>query len=175
MPKSFLCLYDSGNVKTKEFKPRKYGAGGKELYEFWDFGPEPARHCSYSYHMCYGPYPLSTESSEPGMAVASDLNPWMDAPGENARDFSVFDPNGDRATQMAGNAIVHENAGQNVLFMDNHVYFEKQSTCGVDQDNIYTYWNGSDIRQGAPPVMGSQPADRLDSLLVNDPPLNNSK
>ncbi|MHC4084337.1 MAG: DUF4190 domain-containing protein [Planctomycetota bacterium] len=175
MPKSFICLTESSNVRIKEFKPRKYGAGGKKLYDFWDFGPEPAKHCSYSYHMPYGPHFLSTASSEPGMAVASDLNPWIDAPGENARDFSFFDPNGDRAAWMAGNVIVHESEGQNVLFMDNHVSFETRSFCAFNDDNIYTYWNGSDIRQGAPPTLTSQPADKLDSLLVNDPPIDNSK
>jgi hypothetical protein len=38
-----------------------------------------------------------------------------------------------------GNAGTHQREGQNVLFMDSHVYFENQSFCGVDEDNIYTY------------------------------------
>jgi hypothetical protein len=59
--------------------------------------------------------------------------------------------------------------------MDNHVYFENQSFSGVNQDNIYTYWNGSDIRQGAPPVIGTQPKGPLDSLLVNEPPTRDQK
>jgi prepilin-type processing-associated H-X9-DG protein len=76
---------------------------------------------------------------------------------------------------MAGNSIPHKREGQNVLFMDFHVAFEKRPYCAVKQDNIYTYWNGSDIRQGAPPTLTSRPANKFDSLLVNDPPLNNSK
>ena len=171
-PKSFVCIQDTG---TTEFKPAKYGARRKKLTDFWDFGPEPAKHCSYSYHMCYGPYPLSTASSDPHQAVAADRNPWIDSPFSNAKDFRAFDPKGTRAAQKAGNAIAHKSEGQNVLFMDNHVYFENVSFCGANEDNIYTYWNGSDIRQGAPPVIGSQPADKLDSLLVSEPPLDNSK
>ena len=171
-PEQFVCNKDSG---TTEFKPRKYGARRKKLTDLWDFGPKPAKHCSYSYHMSYGPYSLSTSTSEPGMAVAADRNPWLDSPFATARDFAAFDPNGNRAAYMAGNAIAHKGEGQNVLFMDNHVFFEKYSFCGINDDNIYTYWDGTDIRQGAPPVIGSPPADRLDSLLVNDPPINNSK
>lgn len=171
-PKSFICDKD---IRSTEFKPAKYGVRDKEPEDLWDFGPNPSKHCSYSYHMSYGPYPLSTASSDPGQAVAADRNPWLDPPFATARDFAAFDPNGNRAAYMAGNAIAHKGEGQNVLFMDNHVSFEKQSFCGVNEDNIYTYWDGSDIQQGAPPVIGSQPADKLDSLLVNDPPLNNSK
>ncbi|MHC4641766.1 MAG: zinc ribbon domain-containing protein [Planctomycetota bacterium] len=170
-PKSFCCKDD---IKTKPFKASDYGA---LMYDedAWDFGPNPTKHCSYSYHMPYGPYPLSTSTSEPGVAVAADRNPWIDSPFSNAKDFRTFDPTGIRAAQKAGNAIAHKSEGQNVLFMDNHVYFEKQSFCGVDDDNIYTYWNGSDIQQGAPPTLTSQPADRLDSLLVNDPPKRDQK
>jgi hypothetical protein len=170
-PKSFCCPTDR---KTKQFKASDYGS---LMYdeEAWDFGPEPTKHCSYSYHIPYSPYPLSIATSDPDMAVAADRNPWIDSPFSNAKDFRAFDPTGTRAAQKAGNAIAHKSEGQNVLFMDNHVYFEKQSFCGVNDDNIYTYWNGSDIRQGAPPVIGSQPADKLDSLLVNEPPKADKK
>jgi len=55
------------------------------------------------------------------------------------------------------------------LFLDFHVGQEKRSFCGLNDDNIYTSWNGEDIRRGTPPRLGSKPADRADSLLVNDP------
>jgi prepilin-type processing-associated H-X9-DG protein len=175
-PKSFVCPGDSG---TKEFNPAKYGARDRELIDFWDFGPEPTKHCSYSYHIPYGPYPLTT-SSEPGMAVAADRNPWIPSPFVKAKkDFSKFDPNGTPEEQIYGNAIVHKGDGQNVLFQDGHVSFEKKSFCGVKDDNIYTFWGGSapnwDRRKGVPPQIGSQPASRVDSLLVNDPTVANQK
>jgi hypothetical protein len=53
--------------------------------------------------------------------------------------------------------------------MDTHVDFEKVPFSGVNGDNIYTFWDGEDIQRGARPVVGSQPQDRRDSLLVNDP------
>ena len=164
--KSFIC---KGDVGASEFQPSKYNAGNKELIDLWDFGPEPERHCSYSYHLPYSKYALTT-SSEPGMAVAADRNPWMPRLGEKARDFSKFDPGLTASTeaQKYGNAIAHQGDGQNVLYMDGHVNFEKRSYCGVDYDNIYTYWDGEDKQRGIAPVLGSEPKGRLDSLLVQD-------
>jgi hypothetical protein len=174
-PRDFCCKQD---LKTKPFDVSDY-ISGIDDEDVWDFGPEPTKHYSYSYHMCYGLYPLNTTSSAPGQAVAADRNPWMD-PYTDTTGFKWDDhtKTGGReniARYQKGNSGHHKREGQNVLFMDSHVDFEKASFCGVNDDNIYTYWNGSDIRQGAPPVIGSQPADKLDSLLVNEPPLNNSK
>jgi len=171
-PKQFMCKGDSG---VTEFRPDKYGVRDKCLIDLWDFGPNPSKHCSYTYHMPYGPYALSVESSQPGMAIAADRNPWIDTPAVKARDFSLFKWDGDIEQQKAGNAIAHKGGGQNVLFLDSHVSFEKRPFCGVKDDNIYTYWNGEDIQRGAAPTLGSQPADILDSLLVHDPPLTDRK
>jgi hypothetical protein len=167
MPKQFVCKGDYG---TTEFKPVEYGAGNRDLIDLWDFGPNPPIHCSYSYHTPYGAYPLTT-SSEPGMAVAADRNPWIASPFKKARDFEAFDPDGGRQAERAGNALAHEEDGQNVLFLDSHVGFEKRSTCGINDDNIYTYWDDKNVRRGVPPSLSSEPKDRLDSLLVNDPAL----
>jgi prepilin-type N-terminal cleavage/methylation domain-containing protein len=165
-PKSFVCKGDSG---TTEFKPADDGAGDRELIDLWDFGLEPLKHCSYSYHMPYGLYALTT-SSEPGMAVAADRNPWITSPAAEAKQFpGIFVPEGSREAVNYGNAIAHQEDGQNVLFMDSHVGFEKKSYCGINDDNIYTFWVGGDIRLGGQPLpAASEPADRLDSYLVHD-------
>jgi len=166
-PKSFVCKSDSG---TTEFKPSEYNAGNRELIDLWDFGPEPDRHCSYSYHMPYGLYALTT-SSEPGVAIAADRNPWLKSPAAEGKDaglLSSYNPTGGKEAINIGNAIAHQEDGQNVLFMDSHVSFEKKPFCGVNDDNIYTWWDGGDIRRGGLPVIGvSEPANRLDSLLVH--------
>jgi len=167
-PKQFVCPGDPG---TTEFKLVEYGVRDKDLIDLWDFGPNPSKHCSYSYHMLYGPYALTFALSQRGMAIAADRNPWIDTPAVKAKDFSLFRWDGSTRQQKAGNAFTHKGEGQNVLFMDARVAFEKRSFCGVNDDNIYTYWDGGDIRRGAVPVLGSQPADRLDSLLVHDPPV----
>jgi hypothetical protein len=165
--KRFICTSD---LKTTEFNPRKYGVRDKELQEFWDFGPEPWKHCSYSYHMPYGDYALTT-SSDPELAVAADRNPWILSPAGKVKDFKLFDPDGDRNAVSAGNSPSHQNDWQNVLFVDIHVSTEKTSACGLNDDNIYTSWDGGDIRRGIVPKLGSKPADKMDSLLVNDPPI----
>jgi len=169
-PKSFVCPGDKG---TTEFKPSEDGVRDSELVYLWDFGPKAETHCSYSYHMPYGLYALTT-SSDPGMAVAADRNPWIASPTAEGKYLSLlssYNPNGRRKETNVGNAITHQEDGQNVLFMDTHVGFEKRSFCGINDDNIYTYWNGGDIRRGGLPIPGlSQPEDGLDSFLVHDPP-----
>ena len=172
-PSSFLC---KGDINTAEFIPAKYGVRDKDLIDLWDFGPNPAKHCSYSYHIPYSQYAL-TSSSLPGMAVAADRNPWIDSPAAKAKNFALFKPdtppwNGTLKQAKYGNAVSHQEDGQNVLFIDGHVEFAKRSYCGVDDDNIYTH-----LPQGlGPPQIGetpvpflSQPGHRKDSLLLHDP------
>lgn len=176
-PKSFIC-YDSKEMPEKgvtEFKLRTYSVpdGSAELIDFYDFGPDPTRHVSYAYHMVYGPHRLSL-SCEPGMAVAADRNPWTDSPSAKAKDFSLFKPDmtpfGGSAKQgRYGNTFRHQQRGQQVLFADTHVEFARRPWCGLENDNIYTSWDGDDKVRGKPPKVGSTPAGPTDSLLVNDP------
>jgi hypothetical protein len=164
-PRTFVC---PGDVGTTEFVNSDFVAGFGELINLWDFGPEPSKHCSYAYNMPFSLYALTT-SSEPDMAVAADRNPWMDSPAAAAKQYpGMYNPDGGRGAVKYGNAIAHEEEGQNVLFLDLHVGFEERSFCGIHDDNIYTYWDGGDIRIGATPGLGSEPQDRLDSLLVHD-------
>jgi hypothetical protein len=103
------------------------------------------------------------------MAVAADRNPWQDSPAATGKSFpGSYAPDGGKEAVKYGNAIAHQEDAQNVLFLDIHVGQEKAPFCGINDDNIYTFWDGGDIRIGTPPVIGSAPADRLDSLLVHD-------
>ena len=170
-PKSFICKGDSG---ASEFKPADDNAGNRELIDLWDFGIEPYRHCSYSYHLPFDKYALTT-ASEPGMAVAADRNPFQISPFSAAKLMSGFDPPpATRERIKGGNAVQHQDEGQNVLFLDSHVEFEKSPTCGITDDNIWTYWDGGAIQRGSPPIVGSTPptitgaSRRLDSFLVTD-------
>ncbi len=167
-PKSFVCHGDTG---VTDFTLAEYGVSGRYLIDLWDFGPNPTEHCSYAYHMPFGLYAL-TMSSEPGMAVAADRNPWIESPVAGAKEISLltrYQPGGGKEAVNIGNAIAHREDGQNVLFMDSHVGFEKRPFCAINDDNIYTYWDGGDIRRGGLPIPGaSEPRDRLDSFLVHD-------
>jgi hypothetical protein len=172
-PKSFICKGDS---RTREFRLSDYQQPDLQLIDLWDFGPVPAKHCSYTYHMPFGLYALTT-SFLPGMAVAADRSPWLPSPAASAKTMAQFNPTGTNIDQQKyGNSISHQEDGQNVLFVDSHVYFEKRSYCAIKDDNIYTFWDGGDIRRGGTPVVGSsQPMDRKDSFLVHDPPAQGGK
>jgi prepilin-type N-terminal cleavage/methylation domain-containing protein len=179
-PKSFLCKGDSG---TNEFKLSDLGAppaAGFELIDAWDFGPagESWKHCSYSYHFPFGLYAL-TVSSEPGFAVAADRNPFLPSPAGTARDLGLFKPDlttggfggtSDQAKQ--GNCNAHQLDGQNVMFLDTHVTFEKRAYCSVEDDNIYLLSRNpqtGDAYGTIPPVPGVTITNRKDSVLVHDP------
>ena len=189
-PKSFVCKSDSG---CSEFKLMDQLNPPAELIQAWDFGatnasgsPHPRKHCSYSYHQplptAVGTYPYTlTTSSEPGMAVAADKNPWMPIPANPANpvegDWAKFKPaglpyNGQPEEQREGNSAPHQKEGQNVLFLDGHVYFEKRSYCAMEEDNLYTSWTTAtppDKRKGIQPATATySPRDRTDSLLIND-------
>jgi prepilin-type N-terminal cleavage/methylation domain-containing protein len=180
-PKSFICKGDSG---TTEFKLADIaGTGGvttgTELIELWDFGPIATAYksCSYSYHVPFGSYAL-TVSSEPGFAVAADRNPWLKSPAGDPPAFNLFKPDltgytgGTTETAKAGNAVSHQSEGQNVMFLDTHVDFEKRAYCSLEDDNIYTVSTVADQGSalGTPATTASYtPLNRKDSVLIHDP------
>jgi hypothetical protein len=95
----------------------------------------------------------------------------MPSPAAEAKQFpGIYSPTGGKDAINYGNAIAHQGDAQNVLFLDIHVGQEKRPFCGINDDNIYTYWASltGDPRIGVAPVIGSVPFDRLDSLLVHD-------
>ena len=53
-PESFCCPQDEG---TTEFRLQDDGGSDRTLADLWDFGPDPARHCSYAYHLPYRSIP----------------------------------------------------------------------------------------------------------------------
>ena len=175
-PKSFICKGDTG-TKEWQLSDETNVRAGFEMIDAWDFGRTPWDNCSYSYHLPFGQYALTT-SSEPGLAVAADRNPWITSPAGEAGVFTEFMPDvrpytGSTETALKGNAISHQNDGQNVLFLDSHVEFAKRAFCSLEDDNIYTR-STSNIKGdalGTAPVYnaGLIPANRKDSLLVHDP------
>jgi prepilin-type N-terminal cleavage/methylation domain-containing protein len=178
-PKSFICKSDSS---AKEFKRSFFDITDKELVDLWDFGTTNGDagadgYCSYSYHHPYCVYALTT-SSDPGMAVAADRNPWVAlvpaastvTPGTNAdwTDYCNGIGPGDSTLIKGGNAIAHQRDGQNVLFVDSHVSFEKSPASGVDDDNIYTRVSGAEPDKRIGDRTYGEPVDRLDSFLIGN-------
>jgi len=182
-PKSFICKGDSG---TSEFKLSDITglSSGFELIDAWDFGPSTAstgtswKSCSYSYHLPFGTNYALTVSSEPGFAVCSERNPWLASPAGEAQTWGKFQPDvtgfsgGTTETAKLGNAMAHQQEGQNVMFLDTHVEFEKRAYCSVEDDNIFTISSVSDggpDEKGTAPTTSSVPKSRKDSLLMHDP------
>jgi hypothetical protein len=155
-PKQFVCKADEG---TQEFKLRKVHTRARNLLVVWDFGnggrnprtgeryPYPGDFCSYSYHMPYDD-PRTGETFRildvfnPATPVCADRNPFLD---KNAVGVQVGD-----------NAATHEGRGQNVLFKDGSVDFSMVPTCGLRDDNIYTYGGDRNLGGGTPE--GTAPA-----------------
>lgn len=42
---------------------------------------------------------------------------------------------------LTSNSASHQREGQNVLFNDGHVNFERHPNVGIQNDNIWTYWS----------------------------------
>lgn len=183
MPKTFLCPEDP-NVSEFALAAETTKPGEiTELTQAWDFGSNPQTHCSYAYCVPWGRYVLTT-SSEPGLPMVADRNPYIPSPGQKvARTF--VDPNnpaivfagkaGSEASQKYGNSTVHKGEGQNVLFLDTHVSFQNRPFCGLEDDNIYTISRNVDKGDtlGMIPgttAPGATPKNRKDSVLVHDPP-----
>jgi len=177
-PKSFVCKGDAGTTEFKLSDLPTALPANFELIDAWDFGPmtESFKHCSYSYHMPFGLYAL-TVSSEPSFAVAADRNPFLKSPAADPKAVNLFKPDLDAFKGTAdqakeGNSISHQLDGQNVMFLDTHVAFEKRAYCSIEDDNIYLIspdqTKGSPI--GAiPGITGATPMNRKDSVLVHDP------
>jgi len=180
-PKSFICKGDAG---TNVFKIQDVAGAGStlELIDLWNFGDNAWACCSYSYHMPFGKFALTT-SSEPGFAVAADRNPFIKSPAADPADYANFQPDATGYTGTAdrariGNAIAHQNDGQQVLFLDTHVEFAKRPWCSIEDDNLYLTSERSDgkgsIRGNMPVPVNVAPTNRKDSILVHDPDILNS-
>jgi len=163
-PKQFLCEGDDG---VQEFTLSKAGrTRATNIRQLWDFGNGrsgfwPGEFCSYSYHIPFQvdnprsgigePDTVSygiTGMSNPASPVCADRNPHLD------KNILYLEPG------VKENAAAHQGKGQNVLYKDGHVKFEKEVTCGINGDNIYTY--GGDPYLGGGDAEGTPPADNGD-------------
>ncbi len=163
-PKQFVC---NGDTQTSAFSLNDDSPDNnvEELADVWDFGSggtganktQPGKHCSYSYHMPFtlsgkGRFPL-TSASKAKSPLAADKSPWLDDNAKeyiNSTDKTKWPPptctNGNfQDPKKKFNAAPHDREGQNVLYVDTHVSFEKYSNCGIENDNIWFAWGGTDI------------------------------
>lgn len=129
----------------------------------------PGQYNSYAYHTPYAVtarpgYALGSYSN-PACPMAADRNPYLD---KNARGVYLegncgfsggteAPPSWEPATtdtpayyrddDRTGNAAQHQRDGQNVLFCDGHVDFERYPNVGISKDNIWKFWPGGGTPQ----------------------------
>lgn len=128
----------------------EYEKNDKSIEDLWDFGPNPFKHCSYVTFNRYTKYKPTAEDKA-GLVIAADISPFFDTEGTG----QIIQ----QEQTEPGNSLAHKNKGQNVLFNDGHVVFEKTPTVGIDDDNIYTYWSG-DGSQPEHKQIGQNPTSR---------------
>jgi prepilin-type N-terminal cleavage/methylation domain-containing protein len=167
--KQFNCKGDSG---VKAFKLSDCPTTIlDDLTKAWDFGYSPGKYCSYSYHMPFSQTGTGTSGSQgfsinsnspPASPLAADRNPTLDSNvnylaggtnGGSALEAGKQTPcerwasssNEYKDPDLVYNSFAHQREGQNVLFNDAHVRFEKQANVGADNDNIWQKWPGTTI------------------------------
>jgi len=91
-------------------------------------------------------------------AIAADMNPGVD---DRSNVFLVTGHSPWSELQKA-NSDNHEKDGQNVLYGDCHVAWNKTPLCGMGHDNIYT------SKSAVSPNVQTSPADATDSVLLPD-------
>ncbi len=106
--------------------------------------------------------------ADPRVAIGADENNGSDPDGSEDWDgsWSSADDVSYAYIKDHMNSTNHNKDGQNVLYADGHVKFEKSVFVGVNKDNIYTSrYNTGDFR-GVEDVRPNGDTDNWDSVLV---------
>jgi prepilin-type N-terminal cleavage/methylation domain-containing protein/prepilin-type processing-associated H-X9-DG protein len=108
---------------------------------------------------------------DPGLAIASDINPGVSASaGVQIADIVTVVQVGSSSTQnKLGNSNNHGKDGQNVLYGDGHVEFQNTCVCGLAKDNIFTGQNGATTTANGTiygQTGGDSPVGPADSYLL---------
>ncbi len=127
---------------------------GKNRFDFRGYN-----YLSYAYQNPFGRRARPRTSLDTRMPVGADKGPYYRGTGQGAinqtttdmRDLDVLVPQqigGGTSNQQIlrasndewrpYNSQNHGGEGQNILFVDDHVKFEKRPIVGIDNDNIYT-------------------------------------
>ncbi len=170
-PAQFVC---NGDVGTDEFKlseaPGLDTTVIDDITDVWDFGSHkspatnlwPGQYNSYSYHSPYEntkfkpsskSFPLGSYSN-PSSPLCADRNPYLDKNAiawldgqpcaKTDEDPPYWKNDAYNDPHRTGNSAAHQREGQNVLFADSHVSFEKYPNVGISKDNIWKCWADCD-------------------------------
>jgi len=143
---------------------------------------------SYGYQLPFGQKAKPNENMDARMPIAADKGPWYEAGSDGGKGNIKDKDKGGQGTSLnigetdpskilqldndrwrPYNSRNHNGEGQNVLFQDGHVDFEKRPIVGVNYDNIYTQTDAWDFKGS---LLGKTPKDKkgpwtqTDSIIV---------
>jgi hypothetical protein len=170
-PAQFVCKGDIGTKEFKLSDVTTLDPKIDEVSDVWDFGDTtamgttnfPGNRNSYSYHDPYDNTTAPRQSyalgsySDPASPLMADRNPYIDKnavvyiDGGTPKDADVKVPFWEATPapghyadpDKTGNSAAHQRDGQNVLFNDSHVGWEKYPNVGVSKDNIWKCWTST--------------------------------
>jgi len=136
----------------------------EDIYDFIGTSTEHALSYSLQVSRVVGDPPtpqggLLTVQNPAGIPIAADANGarkwgWLGPPSG-----AVVDPD----STLDANSVNHDRDGQNVLGLDGSVSWKQTPLCGLDNDNIWTVDDGTDLGAWS---NQDPPADDEDSVLV---------
>lgn len=169
-PSQFVCKGDSGARELKLSDAPTLPSTLTSFTDVWDFGSQtqspttywPGQYESYAYHCPYNNTKMSPQvafslrsDSNPASPVCADRNPYWDRNAAvylngascqgDAKELapSCTTDTGYKDDNKTGNSACHQRDGQNVLYVDTHVKFEKFPNVGISKDNIWKCWANS--------------------------------
>ena len=147
--RAFWLLVSSGDVDAQTFIcPASQDTADPALVPEWYYDFEGYHNISYGYQVPFGPRGnRPSESARFDMPLAADKGPYylnkfeptFQVGSKNPVEFG--DPFG---RWRRFNSPNHNRQGQNVLFADASVSFERTPAVGIHGDNIYTLMVGGD-------------------------------
>jgi prepilin-type N-terminal cleavage/methylation domain-containing protein/prepilin-type processing-associated H-X9-DG protein len=182
-PKQFICPSSGDtedNLRNLVGATEQAAQPGINRYDFKGYNT-----LSYGYQLPFGRKGKPREGLDSRMPVNADKGPFFDvgtsasngtvpdrASSVNPANFGTADQilRADADRWRPYNSRNHNGEGQNMLFVDGSVRFEKKPITGVNSDNIYTYqdpgYTFENSLIGAKPINGKGPRTDTDSVIV---------
>lgn len=182
-PKQFVCPSAGDSEDNMRNKTSGGETAAQQGINRFDFRGYP--NLSYGYQMPFGRNGKPREGMDPRMPICADKGPFFEsgvmdtgATGGNTPDqirtsvnAPVFPGTPADILKLPNdrwrpyNSRNHNGEGQNVLFVDSHVTFERKPIVGVNYDNIYTQQSGYLLENT---LQGTKPTDKLGPLTNTD-------
>jgi prepilin-type N-terminal cleavage/methylation domain-containing protein len=145
---------------------------------------------SYSYQVPYGRRGRPRETLDARMPISADKGPyfeageaWVEGDLRDQRIQGMFPPNdwmGNDATDVINysneewrpyNSVNHNGEGQEILYLDSHVDFQRKPIAGIHHDNIYTAMTDNAYEEQTHSLVGEvedgyAPLTQTDSYLI---------